>query len=226
MNTVYKYCKPHRAKSILGESRLHFSSHTALNDHHDCLVEVDFFGVHFQYPAEGFDILSLSSIRDSQLMWSNYGKGHSGVCLGFKTPIYQGSPVFHFKDSRIPSLKGAPQGYLPLYKVEYQRDQLPRYKSPGGNPRVAFSYLTHKTPQWAHENEYRVIIDPSQIFLSGNPDVEFDPEILEEVIFGQDITEEDQREMLDIIKAKYTKTKVFKVSNFSSEPVIITSLEI
>lgn len=228
-NLVYKYRKLDRAREILEQNKLHFSFPIDLQDPLDSLPRVQYQGMKIDYDVRKerkFAILSFSKVRDSKRLWEEYADNHMGICLGFRTKRMEKGEVFLLNDSRLQPFitrHGAviPKGHLPIFDVEYDQHILPDYES-GGDHRVIFEYLRRKTPDWKHESERRVFLFENQITdLSGEMDLSFDGEALEEIIFGAKVSEVDKNEILKIVSPKYRNSNLLKVLDSSKEPVRI-----
>lgn len=113
-------------------------------------------------------ILCLSSTGESILMWSHYGKYHTGVCLGFESSPY--TPFFGraqevLYDENLPTVDffNAPH--------ETQVDQI---------------FLT-KYSDWRYEKEWRIIEHDA-----GPGSHEYPDELLRTITFGLNTTASDR----------------------------------
>ena len=110
--------------------------------------------------AHEVGMLCLSEHNDSILMWSHYGKDHTGLCLGFEATPYT-------------EFFGAAQ------KVLYS-DELPHIQSFNMLPedQIDKIFLT-KYSGWSYEDEWRIIDHDKGPGLHTYP-----PELLKSITFG------------------------------------------
>ncbi|QKJ65882.1 DUF2971 domain-containing protein [Deefgea piscis] len=86
-------------------------------------------------------VLCLSEDHKNILMWSHYGKNHTGICLGFDSeyPPFSKSQLIIYNEAR-------PQ--VPVMPSEFDDEEL-----------IKATLLT-KSPHWAYEKEWRCIKRP------------------------------------------------------------------
>jgi len=111
------------------------------------------------------------------LMWSHYGSKHEGICIGFQFKLIN-------KDFN-------------LYPVIYQ-DEI--YSIDGNVPmeKVFLYWLTVKSTYWKYEEEIRAIS------LSGKEIINYEPEMIREVVFGCKVPDKKIQIIIPVI------TEIFK----------------
>ena len=129
-------------------------------------------------------IYCFSANNNNILMWSHYADKHKGVCL-------------EFDHSNI--------SLLPAYKVKYCKDY------PIVNFFKALPYELNKirfftkSRNWKYEEEYRIVISNF-----ANKIKKFQPQILTGVICGCSMTNENIKELVEIIKTRKTPITLYK----------------
>ncbi len=137
-----------------------------------------------------FGILSLTNKKNNLLMWSHYANCHKGFCIGFNSSklfnLISGSLGKVFYDEKMPT--------VPLFdKLEIE-----------GITKL----LNTKSLDWAYEEEYRIIKS-----LAANSTFTFsDDSIVEEVILGLNMSNENKKEIIDILKTNFPNTKIYEAS--------------
>jgi len=146
-------------------------------------------------------VLCLSQKYDNKLMWSHYSDCHRGVCLGFKSEIYQNSLCVKFDDPVLLNMKGAYfGGYLPFMKVDYNDNMPFPYNLLKGNKDDLIPFILRKSKDWYYEEERRTFLFNS---LIRKQDISFPLNTLSEVYFGCDIDKKDKEELLEIVQKNY-----------------------
>ncbi|WP_336979125.1 DUF2971 domain-containing protein [Brevundimonas nasdae] len=126
-------------------------------------------------------VFCLCECAENVLMWSHYANNHQGLALRFR--------FNRFEDNAL----------LPLWKVKYQeqRPVLMKFFS-GGNYQFAFiEALCTKADFWKYEQEWRYI-NPG----AAGTVVEFNPNVIDAVILGAKISQEDAVWMTDLAKSR------------------------
>jgi hypothetical protein len=113
-----------------------------------------------------YGILSLSKREDSLTLWAHYADNHTGYCLEFRN---EGE-------------------FATGYEVLYQ-EKLPLRLSSEIDPYQAH-FLFTKRPEWAHEEEIRILVKPPGPQL-------FSPGLLVSVRLGKDVKAENVELVLD-----------------------------
>ena len=96
--------------------------------------------------------ISFAERGDNVLMWSHYGKNHTGACLEFDTRILAKS-IDGFTPVTYAGKSGEVRERIPLPHDD-KGDANPEYMD-----RVR-GVLSHKANEWAYEEEWRMIVPP------------------------------------------------------------------
>ncbi|MBC6536195.1 DUF2971 domain-containing protein [Citrobacter amalonaticus] len=134
----------------------------------------------FNEKIDSYAFMSLSSIPDSNLMWSHYGASHRGFCIEYKTEHVKARRVSYVDD--IPSLK-----LLDLYKAFYN----PSMDNDVGN-RI-LDALHCKLDEWKYESEYRFMANNNLATVKRGEKfkkVYYDAGFVNSIIFGYRMEEE------------------------------------
>lgn len=138
--------------------------------------------------SKTFGVLSLTPHPLNYLMWSHYGDCHRGFCVQFNTRGLVESLGGHFE------------------RVNYAKD-LPFISITDTIDNELLTKLIYtKSDIWHYEDEYRL----SRIYKSDFAE-NFDPESLEAIYFGYNMTTEDQMSIIDIASKSYSKTQFYKM---------------
>jgi hypothetical protein len=148
-------------------------------------------------------ILSLSKTATDALLWSHYGNGHKGVCLGFDSEIAHESYVNMRGDVIYNSKPAYNDAFLSLAE-KFHAEYCPAgRKVLSSTERIDFIKsmaslimkvgMFGKSEKWKYEEEYRLAsLKPGhQTFPS---------RMLQEVILGLKTSEEDQRTVRNLLK--------------------------
>jgi hypothetical protein len=109
-------------------------------------------------------------------MWSHYASDHQGFCLSFAADCgyFRLAQRVRYSDSfPVPSL---------LFDTDFVLNE---------------KMLLAKSPEWAYEDEWRVI---EYIEDGDSRSLEYPPDALEEVIFGARMSANDKAEILTALK--------------------------
>jgi hypothetical protein len=147
-------------------------------------------------------IICLTQRDDGILMWAHYADRHKGFVIGFKS-----------KQLRVdlPS-----SGFCEVsYKMERPIVPHPYVAPPSGDQLI--TAVSRKSPEWTYEEEWRLLVDTSQLRKDSDPD---DPNLylpipndsVDRVIFGSRCSEEVQeRVAAALIKSpSATNVSLFK----------------
>lgn len=136
-----------------------------------------------------YGILSLTTKNNNLLMWSHYANCHKGFCIGFNTiklyNLISGAlgPVIY--DDEMPTVPLFDKGIEGVTKL-----------------------LNTKSVDWSYEEEYRLIKS-----LAANETFTFlDKTIIEEVVLGLNMADENKDEIISILRSKFPATKIFEAS--------------
>ena len=191
---LYKFRKIDKfAVDILVNNRLFLSSWTTLNDPHEAemLIETPNINIHANPKGlQRFDkriiqedlisdeishprICSLSNVWHSNLAWSHYTDGHTGIAIGLVLPDLDDMEKIEIKyDSKLPVI----QDY-PLRKED------------------VIEALSHKSEEWKYEEEIRLVtFDDKKHFVENIQ--------IKEVIFGLRTDKEDMKLVYNILENK------------------------
>lgn len=141
-------------------------------------------------------IFCLSANNSSILSWSHYSDSHKGFCIGFDSNI-----LIQFCVDKIQELKN-----ILYFKEVIYLQELPiinRYAN-DYNKQIINGFLA-KSKEWEYENEYRMILQDGQGEKLHLPD-----NAIRRVIIGCQMNEDNQKELIDIVKARNNKVSVFK----------------
>lgn len=141
----------------------------------------------FNEKIDSYAFMSLSSVPDSNLMWSHYGASHRGFCIEYRTEHVKARKVEYIKD--IPSLE-----LLDLYRMFYglSTDNSLGYK--------ILDALHCKLVEWQYESEYRFMADKNLAVISQNErfkKVSYDTNFIESIIFGYRMDEEIKKLIIE-----------------------------
>lgn len=123
---------------------------------------------------DSYAFMSLSSISDSNLMWSHYANSHTGFCIEYRT-IHVNARRVNYADD-VPSLK-----LIDVYKTYYK---IPTDLDIG---RVTLDALHSKLTEWKYESEYRFLADKNLARIHNGEKfakADYDPDFIESIIFG------------------------------------------
>ena len=110
-----------------------------------------------------FKIACFSEISNEVLMWSHYGRKHTGICIGFEFP-----PIYEDKFILCP--------------VKYLDNISPLDGKTDVNRTIMY-WLTTKSKRWDYEREIRAISKCKSQSLPFE-DILFDSSFIKEIIFG------------------------------------------
>ncbi len=206
--TLYKYQSfSIDSLSSLSENYLYFASPDKLNDPFDVSSEtLEKKFTHLKLKKSDFKLYSLSQINDNKLMWSHYGKEHTGICIGYKFL------------------------YLPSY---VGKDEV-KYKNTNLNEKEIFDsiieYWTVKSEDWEYEKEVRLLHygDKEKIKYTFDIDVAFEKNIIglqiESITFGLKFENENILKPIiqEIEKQQDKKITLFKAKSFEQKLIIET----
>ncbi len=128
-------------------------------------------------------ICSLAEYKEDLLMWAHYADGHGGICLGFSV---RDNDFF----SRAMSVK---------YKSIYPHINL--YTATDDDQ---INVLLTKSQHWSYEKEWRIIE------LEGKGEYKYPSESLKEVILGCQITEENRKNIINLINEREFKPVLYQ----------------
>jgi hypothetical protein len=128
----------------------------------------------FNEKIDSYAFMSLSSIPNSNLMWSHYGASHRGFCIEYKTEHVNARKVDYVDD--IPSLN-----LLDLYKTYYKE------LTDGSLGFKILDALYCKLDEWEYESEYRFMASNNLSVINKGEKfqkVSYDTNFVNSIIFG------------------------------------------
>lgn len=129
---------------------------------------------------DSYTFMSLSSVPDSNLLWSHYGSSHRGFCIEYKTEYVKARKVEYV--NTIPSLK-----LIDFYKMFF------KLSTDNHLGHKILDALHCKLVEWQYESEYRFMADKRFVVLNNNEKfkkVYYDTDFIESIIFGYRMEEE------------------------------------
>ncbi|WP_439412517.1 DUF2971 domain-containing protein [Enterobacter ludwigii] len=150
----------------------------------------------FNKLIDSYSFMSLSSVPDSNLLWSHYGSSHRGFCIEYRTEYVKARKVEYV--NTIPSLE-----LIDFYKVFFNlsTDNHLGYK--------ILDALHCKLVEWLYESEYRFMADKRLTYLNNNEKfkkVSYDTDFIESIIFGYRMEEDVKKFIINNMPLK-TKFK-------------------
>lgn len=144
-----------------------------------------------------FGVCSFSKRKNINLVWTHYGAGHYGFCVGLNI-----TGLMDEIRNRIYPSTGL---IIDLYPVNYVK-KFPYIDAfEGSNADNLITGLTTKAIQWKHENEFRLIL------INGtNQVVRLSDRVIQEVIFGIRIRDDHKEEIIQILKSKKNEVQLFQ----------------
>jgi len=149
-------------------------------------------------------------------MWAHYAKGHTGICIGFRTyhigrDHYIKCYPCNFKSNgnRIEEIiiYILLKGLIPLEKISYEKKRT-SYNIFNNNLINLFALerkVQCKGDDWKYEQEYRAKIITTMLSNNSKYDevnalIKFDPKEIAEIIFGLNTPESEKDEIYKIVK--------------------------
>ena len=240
-DTLYKYRSldgesKEWVENIFTKSEIYFSSPNGFNDPFDCKVELSLDGTDEEWrkyesglikrnnpdisPAKrlilsrkisrskairnnlnqrsitglmgNIGVYSLSSVRDDILMWSHYADSHKGICIGF-----------HADEASVFFREAQPV----IYSKEYPHARLIDRTI----ERMSAMILT-KSDHWNYEKEYRLINTHEGYGIKNFP-----AKSLKEIIFGCEISQENLKYFIELVRDHPARPKIYKASKANKE---------
>lgn len=155
----------------------------------------------------------LSEIRDNILMWSHYSNSHRGICIGFETIIDQDSLCIKTDDPILNNhIEPTYHRTLPVDKVKYQIKCPESYNFLVSDHKHLKKFFTTKSIDWQYEQERRITMPYHDV---NKRLIQYDKSALKEVILGCKITAEFKKQVVKLIRDKYT-SKAYTVDVFQT----------
>lgn len=154
---------------------------------------------------QGYRVLCVSLLKDSDEMWSSYAEGNKGIALRIVPNVVKDSkfqlfrPV-EYRESRPPLYDDT----VDFIAGSLFGDQEARRKE------MLDKIIYSKTLRWQHEAEYRLAIPLSNGETPWNT-LRFHPDEITELYLGREMTAEDQQEIVGLAFALNPEIAVFEV---------------
>lgn len=151
-------------------------------------------------------ISCFTEVKDSLLMWSHYANSHKGICI-----------EYNFRQLPADDLRKHA-----LYPVNYSEkflDATSLMKDIHTAPLIALLASLYKSPEWAYEKEWRLII-PGEIMPTDSP---FKVPKPVSIYLGSKIGKSERENVIELCQAKgipafQMRTK-YSAFGFSEEPI-------
>lgn len=151
-----------------------------------------------------------SKDNDSILMWSHYADEHKGICFCFRSKRIENGD-FLFLDSD-------PDPHL-FFPIIYQ-EGMPKQVNMLSNyePEELVAFLRTKHFNWEYENEYRLIMWPTDFERKDKFTKKFRKQDLEGIIFGLNTPIEDIKRIYEIVCKNYHE-EGFRVNFYKAQEI-------
>jgi len=147
---------------------------------------------------DAYCICCFSKCNDNILMWSHYSNNHKGICIGYKTEKINNKELLRFNDPRISNyIRINRKQYLPINNVKYSIKMRKPFNPLYDSEDIWKNYFLHKCKDWSYEKEVR-IIQPFESIQN----ICYHRDIINEIIVGCKITNEDEKLIKRLIKIK------------------------
>ena len=157
-----------------------------------------------------FGVLSMTPNPASYKMWEEYTKGHKGFCVGYRGRELMG------KHKRMGGIG----------KVEYY-DKLPIIHPDIDYDKRAVINIFSKLKEWEFEDEFRAAKRTPDPKDDKWREVEVEPEIFTEIIFGALMPEDQKKEIIEVAKKNMPHVKFRQAEiNPEKKEVVIRELSI
>lgn len=120
--------------------------------HFNLLPDLDYWKEVYKKSPAHYGIVSLTETHRNILMWAHYASSHSGVCIGYKTSLFENNG----KDPYYGNINFAPQ----RVKYDSKRFDLEKYTNNKNTPQMSsiMDSMTTKSNEWIYEKEHRLIL--------------------------------------------------------------------
>jgi hypothetical protein len=168
---------------------------------------------------QGYRVLCVTTLGDSERMWSGYAENHKGIALRIEGNVEKASKFELFKPvmyrEERPSLYDSGLHYLKSSVFENQE---------AAKQAMMDKIIYSKTRQWEYENEYRLAIPIGQ---NEEPwDVlRFHPEEITEIYLGHAMDEADKSDILAKAKARNPCIAVLQTKRAGDGTLVFTHAE-
>ncbi len=138
--------------------------------------------IYYEETLKKVNIICLTTSKRNILMWAHYANSHQGICLEFK------------RDSSL---------FAESNFVRYSRERPIITENDSNEIRIIKTFLT-KSKDWKYEKEWR-ICKKDDLY-------KFQPEALTGIILGAKISLEDKNKVINWVKARECRTKIYESS--------------
>jgi hypothetical protein len=155
---------------------------------------------------QSWRILCVSTIKDSEHMWSDYGQNHQGIVLRIvpnveKDSHFQKFEAVTYRDKR-PALFESTAQYMEDSLFGNQKDRMEK---------SLHTIVYSKTLKWKEENEYRLAIPLG----TGEQDwnlLPYHPDEIAEVYLGAKASDDFKTEIVELAQAVNPQVKIFDMT--------------
>lgn len=132
------------------------------------------------------------------LMWSHYGKAHSGICIGFDiAKMYL-------------SLEDIPENEKALLKINYKSFFESKDFFKDGIEAIIY-WLKTKSVDWSYEDEVRLVYTKLDLDKDGKKLIKIGQESIKEIIFGFNFPVKENLTLIDYIRVNYPNTDIYQM---------------
>lgn len=151
---------------------------------------------------EDFGVLCLTSSPDNLLMWSHYGKSHTGLCVGLDISILVELEVF--------------STFGPVHYTNIYPNISPQEYDLNG----VYKQLFYKSLDWSYENEYRVVLRGG-----AGKTIPFPTEMITEIFMGTSISKTNKNLIKELRNNKFPTAKLIQMELGKGEFKLVQSVE-
>jgi hypothetical protein len=176
--------------------------------------EFEIFSSDWDIEISKFRILSLTIKKDDILMWSHYANFHSGVVLGFDNlkDIFDNLKPVKYVYERESKNFIVNNFIKKAIRVKNNKENEDKEINNFVDKIIEFLYI--KKEEWKYEDEYRTIFfnnDKRIKKLRGIEIINFNKELVSEIIFGLNMTKENKIKICNFIKDYEYKINILEV---------------
>jgi hypothetical protein len=158
--------------------------------------------VQFRATLAKSKVLCQSEVPDSLLMWAYYAEQHQGAALCFTADLVKHSAWLQAKPIQYSRMMPR------LFDDELMSDCLAGLAVLDAKDLVDRIVYT-KAAEWSHEQEWRLEAGSGRSPDAPFEDVPFHPHELHGVIFGCSMPQADRDDLTEIIRSRYSHTKIY-----------------
>lgn len=128
-------------------------------------------------------IFSLTHNHTDELMWAHYADSHRGIAIEYDLDLLT---------------RFTPRAHLHTFDVEYEKKPPKLGLRDINNSKVLQVMLGYKSPRWAYEEEFRVLVD------NINGQIPHDYRAVKSITFGLNFPIEKRQVIIDLVSNKVT----------------------